>query len=62
MPREEREYRRRVDRDIDTRKGKSLILIVGYDVIVCTTQGDSRKERSKKVGIRKGNPTRDGGG
>ena len=50
MPREEREQRER-ERDIDVGE-RGLTVIVCWEAVVDTSQGESRREKNKKVGIK----------
>ena len=49
VPGKKWENRRRTEKNVDTRKGGSLAMIVCRKTVVETAQGESRKERCEKV-------------
>ena len=50
---EGRENRRRTERDIYAGKGGSLTVIVRWEAVIQTTQGECRDDRSNKVCVRR---------
>ena len=51
LPGKKGENRGRTERNVDTRKGGSLAMIVCRKAVVETAQGESRKERREKVSV-----------